>query len=138
MNFNNESDRLKYALAALIWIGVFVLSFFILVSGGVEANSMGWFMGAALFVGAALSTGFMFNWGQVPEIPAQLPPQYNEKPKNTQGGLDPMALLTDEDIAEIRADIKESVRRRLMQDADGELNSIDALLADQEQKQRYR
>ncbi|MCU0465514.1 MAG: hypothetical protein MUF38_13210 [Anaerolineae bacterium] len=53
------------------------------------------------------------------------------KAKNSQvGGIDPelMALLSDDDLDDLRAEVKEQLRQRILSGADGELSSLDELI----------
>ena len=47
-----------------------------------------------------------------------------------------MSLLTDEDIEELRAEMKENLRRRMLQGEGEEPASFEALLADRDQRKR--
>lgn len=137
---NLTETKLKYLLAGIIWLGVFVLAGLMITSGTlstVNGGNANFLMGGALFIGAALATGAMFNWGMRKDDPKAHEDVALEKRKNDQRGIDPMSLLTEEDIVELRQQIKQDVRRRLMQDGDeGEFTSIEALLAEQDQFKR--
>jgi hypothetical protein len=52
------------------------------------------------------------------------------KRKNSDDDLDPMGLLTDADREELRQELKRELRERMSSGSDGELSTLDALLAD--------
>jgi hypothetical protein len=65
------------------------------------------------------------------------------KRKNGEGrAVDPMSLLTEDDIAEMRAEMKDAMRRRYLQGLDeagsGDIASFEALLGDREQRARRK
>ncbi len=63
------------------------------------------------------------------------------KRKNEQaGGLSPdmLALLDEDDLAELRQRVKNRLIERIDGGGDGELSSLDALLADQEEPRKNR
>lgn len=134
---NDSSVKaVKYAIVALIWIGVFIIAGLLIVTGALQYELAG-MMGAAAFIAAFLGSGVLFNWGQIEETSAvQRTAADDAKQKNEQRGIDPLSLLTEDDIAELREDIKHSLRRRLLEGQDGELGSLDALLAERDQQSR--
>ena len=131
----------KYALVALIWTGVIL--FGIALSGniavvGSEASPMVG-MGIAAFIAAAVATAFTLGGdsnGASDHAKGQAAD--TSKQKNDQRGVDPLSLLTEDDIAELREDIKHNLRRRMLEGQDGELGSLDALLAETDHKARRR
>jgi len=63
------------------------------------------------------------------------------KRKNDQaGGLSPdmLALLDEDDLAELRQRVKDRLMERIDGGGDGELSSLDALLADQKEPRKNR
>jgi hypothetical protein len=63
------------------------------------------------------------------------------KRKNTDSrDIDPMSLLTEDDIAEMRAEMKDAMRRRYLQGLDeadsSDMSSFEALLDNREQRKR--
>ena len=135
---DSSTQKLKYGVVALIWIGVFVIAGMMIIGDTLQYELTG-LMGGAAFIAAFLGTGVLLNWGQVPETAAvQQTTTDDSKRKNDQRGIDPLSLLTDDDIAELREDIKHNLRRRMLEGQDGELGSLDALLADNDQKARRR
>lgn len=135
---NNPVQLAKYAVVAVIWIGVFVTVGLIIAAEALQYELTG-LMGAAAFISAFLGTGVLLQWGQFPDQPIQQKTETDvTKQKNEQRGIDPLSLLTDDDIAELREDIKHNLRRRMLEGQDGELGSLDALLADRDQRARRK
>lgn len=58
------------------------------------------------------------------------------KRKNAEVVTHPMDLLTDEDIAELRAEMKDRLRRLMGEDTAESMTSFEALLAEREQRKR--
>ncbi|MBW7879858.1 MAG: hypothetical protein H3C32_11160, partial [Anaerolineae bacterium] len=50
--------------------------------------------------------------------------------------LNALNLLTDEDLEDLRFEIKQHLRERLLSGQDGELGGLDALIAEHAQKSR--
>ena len=135
---NTPVQLAKYAVVALIWIGVFVIAGLMIASEALQYELTG-LMGGAAFIAAFLGTGVLLQWGQFPEQPVQQKTETDTaKRKNEQRGIDPLSLLTEDDIAELREDIKHNLRRRMLEGQDGELGSLDALLADTDHQARRR
>jgi hypothetical protein len=128
----------KYMLVALIWTGVILfgiaLSGNIAISGGEGAPMVG--MGIAAFIAAAVATAAALAGGSK-ETEQETSVEISKR-KNDQRGIDPLSLLTEDDIAELREDIKHNLRRRMLEGQDGELGSLDALLAENDHKARRR
>lgn len=123
----------KYVLIGVIWLSVFVFAVLMVIFGAL-ADGLGGLMGGAAFLGAAFATGVLLNWG---ELPKQAPAQDSDNAKRkNDSSLDPLSLLTEEDIAELREDVKRALRLRLLEGQDGELGSLDALLIEQEKRSR--
>jgi hypothetical protein len=125
-------------LVALIWTGVILfgiaLSGNIAISGGEGAPMVG--MGIAAFIAAAVATAAALAGGSK-ETEEETSVEISKR-KNDQRGVDPLSLLTEDDIAELREDIKHNLRRRMLEGQDGELGSLDALLAENDHKARRR
>ncbi len=138
MNNNPWVQIARYALVALIWGGVILfgiaLSGNIAAAGGEGAPMVG--LGIAAFVAAAIASAAALAGG-TKEIEKETSAE-TAKRKNDQRGIDPLSLLTEDDIAELREDIKHNLRRRMLEGQDGELGSLDALLADTDHQARRR
>ena len=131
-------QKIKYGVVGLIWLGVFVIAGMMILGDSLQYGLTG-LMGGAAFIAAFLGTGVLLQWGQVPEQPVQQKTETDTaKRKNEQRGIDPLSLLTEDDIAELREDIKHNLRRRMLEGQDGELGSLDALLADTDQRARRK
>ena len=132
----------KYALVAVIWTGVILfgiaLSGNVAVAGGEGSPLVG--MGIAAFIAAAVASAAALTGGSKETENEKAADQATQplKRKNEQSNIDPLSLLTEDDIAELREDIKHNLRRRMLEGQDGELGSLDALLADNDQKARRR
>jgi hypothetical protein len=138
MNNNPWVQISKYMLVAIIWAGVILfgiaLSGNIAVSGGEGAPMVS--MGIAAFIAAAVATAAALAGGSK-ETEKETAADTSKR-KNDQTGIDPLSLLTEDDIAELREDIKHNLRRRMLEGQDGELGSLDALLAETDHKSRRR
>jgi hypothetical protein len=128
----------KYVLVALIWTGVILfgiaLSGNIAIAGGDGPPMVG--LGIAAFIAAAIASAAALAGG-AKETEKETSVEISKR-KNDQRSIDPMSLLTEDDIAELREDIKHSLRRRILEGQDGELGSLDALLAENDHKARRR
>lgn len=61
---------------------------------------------------------------------------HSDKAKNDQLTLNALNLLTDEDLEELRAEMKQRLRERMLSAGEGELTPLDSLLAEQEHRAR--
>ena len=114
-----------------------VLTMFLINAG----NLPGWTVLTAL--GALLGTMMTHLAYQRPPgaTLADLHSDAVSKRKNESSiGADPMGLLTDDDIAELRAEFKDELRRRYLQgldeDSASDPISFEALLEDRQRKRR--
>ncbi len=126
----------KYGVIALIWSGVLVFGIFLTMNTSLFASesSPAVAMVIAAFITAAVSTGLILSPSQHEEktqSQQQVSTNDTAKPKNDLRGLDPMSLLTDEDIEELRRDIKDNLRRRLLEGE--EVTSFESLLSEDAQ-----
>jgi hypothetical protein len=86
-----------------------------------------------------LSAAVFATYGIMPRLSGEptAAPQLDAKRKNDHaGGLDPLALLSPEDLDDLRAEMKQRLRERMLTGADGEVSSLDALLNDAQAKRR--
>ena len=134
----------KFLLVAIIWVVVGIVSIVQLV---VASNLF--FLLIIMFGMAVGATGIILN--NAPSASRRPMIQVNTsddnasrssgKRKNEQaGGLSPdmLALLDDDDIAELRQRVKNRLIDRIEGGSDGELSSLDALLADQDAPRKNR
>jgi len=126
----------KYGVVAIIWAGVLVFGIALVQTSTLGTSDTAVPLGIAAFITAAVSTGIILT--QPAEHGTQGERQTrvedSSKRKNDQRAIDPMSLLTDEDIEELRRDIKDNLRRRLLEG--DEATSFESLLSDQEQRGR--
>jgi hypothetical protein len=119
---------IRYLIVGVIWIGVLLLGIFSVVSAG-NGNEGSVPIALAGFITAAISTGFILNDEH------HKPDANTAKRKNEQGGgLDALSLLTPQDLEDLRQDIKDRLRERILSGEDGELSSLDSLLTDQRKR----
>lgn len=130
---------------AVIWTATVAIWFTLLVSEFI-LTLPGFVLGIVMLVIAGVSTIILIDGKQAVKAAtksataSQRSRTVKAKPKNDQqnSGLDPMSLLTQEDIDELRAEIKAQLRQRLLSGTEGELGSLDALLANQDDAQAHR
>ena len=128
----------RYALIAIIWTGLMVM---IVALGQREALSDG---AVGLVLGAVIGATFisvaLLRESRLSRPIEQPVSRRNKRKNELPVGNDPMNLLTDEDIEELRAEFKDELRRRYLQglDEDGasEPASFEALLEDRQRKRR--
>lgn len=131
----------KFISVAVIWgvAGIVTLAQLVF-NGGADFN---WIFSIALFGIAGGVTSSILADGDNSKKRPIIEVQTNKssdshagKRKNDQtGGLsaDMLALLDEDDIAELRQRVKNRLIERIEGGGDGELSSLDALLADQDQ-----
>jgi hypothetical protein len=129
-------------MVVVIWAAVIVMAISMFLFGALFGSSTDNVTGItiAALICATIATGFILNNDPDTETAKKNNAHSNEKPKNDQrdGGLDPMSLLTPDDIDELRAEVKAQLRQRLLNGGEGELGSLDALLAEQDKPARRR
>ncbi len=128
----SKMQLLGFGMVALLWLGVLSLS------GTIAASAQGGAMvglGIAAFICAAIATGWILFFSTTNRSARAVEPS---KRKN-DSDIDPMSLLTDDDIAELREAYKDVVRRRMLEDgADGEIQTLDELLTERDQHTRRK
>ncbi len=125
----------RYALIAIIWSGLMLMITALAQTETMSDGAVGLVLAAvigATFISAMLLRESRASRAIEPPIRSAL------KRKNEVSVGDPMSLLTDDDIEELRAEFKDELRRRMLEGQDGELGSLDALLAENDQKARRR
>jgi len=127
---SNTANIMRYAIVGMIWVGVLVVGIFAVISGSDNDASIP--IGIAAFVTAAIATGFILDNDKKANESEQ---SANAKRKNEHsGGLDPLSLLTPDDLEDLRQEVKDRLRERILSGEDGELSSLDALLTDQRKR----
>lgn len=123
-------QMVRYIVVGVIWIGVLVLGIFSVVNS--QLSDAGIPVAIAGFITAAIATGFILN--DEHHTPNKDDEKSSGKRKNSDGGLDPLSLLTPDDLEDLRQDIKDRLRERILSGEDGELSSLDALLTEQRKR----
>ncbi|MBK9125697.1 MAG: hypothetical protein IPM16_21585 [Chloroflexi bacterium] len=113
---------LRYALIALIWIGA------LLFAGPSETV-----LGITALICAAIASAAIAS----PQVDSARSREQNaaSKAKNDRTA-DPMALLTPEDLEDLRQEARERIRQRLIDGGEGELGTLDSLLAEDDTAKR--
>ncbi len=124
----------RFVVVVVIWI---VLAVLLITLGTVPDMSDGAIaIAIAAVIGATLlSLGIVREPGHAPMIDQHAAAVRKRKNEESRA-VDPMSLLTDEDIEELRAEMKENLRRRMLQGEGEEPASFEALLADRDQRKR--
>jgi hypothetical protein len=126
----------RYALIAIIWSGLMVTIVALGQRETLSDGAVGLVLGAV--IGATFISAMLLRESRAPR--AIEPPIHSaDKRKNELSGADPMSLLTDEDIEELRAEFKDELRRRYLQGLDenaSEPASFEALLEDRAPRKR--
>lgn len=137
----------KFISVAVIWgvAGIVTLAQLVFNGGG----DFNWIFSIALFgIAGGVTSSILAdgdNSKKRPIIEVQTANKttdsHSGKRKNDQtGGLSPdmLALLDEDDIAELRQRVKNRLIDRIEGGGDGELSSLDALLADQDAPRKSR
>ena len=126
---NNATTIIRSIVAGVIWTGVLVLGIFGVINGSDSSIPIS----IVAFITAAVATGFLFNPDNNKDISAAKSSDAKRKNDHSDG-LDPLSLLTPDDLDELRQDIKDRLRERILSGEDGELSSLDSLLTDQRKR----
>ncbi len=126
----------KYGVVAIIWSGVLIFGIALVQTSSLNSSDTAVPLGIAAFITAAVSTGMILTQPGEHSAHAEKLVRADDasKRKNDQRGSDPISLLTDEDIEELRQEVKENMRRWLMDG--GDAVSFESLLAEQEERRR--
>jgi flagellar basal body-associated protein FliL len=114
---NNEA---KLGGTFFIWLAVTIIILVLLIAG-----QFNWIFGAFLIIGAAIGTGSIWSGHHDTETKADAAP---EKIKRRTRVEDFVNNLNDDELEELRA--------RLLDNADGELVSVDDLLYEMDKRAR--
>lgn len=120
---------IRYSVVGVIWIGVLLLGIFAVVNS--HLSDAGIPIAIVGFISAAVATGFLLN---PDEAQTEKEAKSTAKSKNEDRGLDALSLLTPQDLDDLRQDIKDRLRERILSGEDGELSSLDSLLTDQRKR----
>lgn len=127
----------KYIVVGLIWVGVLTFAVVTASTSALSSSNLEPLaaIGIAAFITAAISTGVILVPGAFSKSDAESSARVSEKPKNDRSA-DPMSLLTPDDLEDLRAEMKQRLRERMLSAGEGELTPLDSLLAEQEHKAR--
>lgn len=124
---NNAPVIIRYITTGLIWIGVLLLGMFAISVSEANADSAAIPIAITAFITAAIATGFLLN-DEIKDGSEKKIAEADAKRKNDQAGFNPIDLLTEDDLDDLRAEVKEQLRQRILSGADGELSSLDELI----------
>lgn len=124
---NNAPVIIRYITTGLIWIGVLLLGMFAISVSEANADSAAIPIAITAFITAAIATGFLLN-DEIKDGSEKKTAEADAKRKNDQAGFNPIDLLTEDDLDDLRAEVKEQLRQRILSGADGELSSLDELI----------
>ncbi|GIK27036.1 MAG: hypothetical protein IT298_17085 [Chloroflexi bacterium] len=142
---NPISQVSRYALIAVIWIGVLIFSMgmtaiiSVFSDAGIRFQDVFPLMVLSV-IGAAISTSIIAATSRDSGAAAQAPSQRVDnraapsKSKNDQLSLDPVSLLTEDDLEELRAEVKQHLRSRLLSEEGASVSSFENLLAERSQQ----
>lgn len=125
----------------LVLIGVLwtVLAVMLITFGTMPEMSDGAIsISIAAVIGATfVSMGLLRGIGTPPMVDQHAAAVRKRKNEESRAA-DPMSLLTDEDIEELRAEMKDRLRRRMLEGDGEEPASFEALLTEREQRKRHK
>ena len=128
----------RYALIAIIWTGLMVTIVALAQRESMSDGAVGLVVSAV--IGATFISVALLRESRITRA-IEGRAETGRKRKNSSAlGPDPMSLLTEEDIEELRAEFKDELRRRYLQglneDGASEPASFEALLEDRQQRKR--
>ncbi|MCU0465513.1 MAG: hypothetical protein MUF38_13205 [Anaerolineae bacterium] len=124
---NNAPVIIRYITTGLIWVGVLILGIFAIIVSDSNTDSAAIPIAITAFITAAIATGFLLN-DEIKDGSEKKTTTADSKRKNDQSGFNPIDLLTEDDLDDLRAEVKEQLRQRILSGADGELSSLDELI----------
>jgi hypothetical protein len=128
----------RYAVIAIIWSGLMLTIIALGQREVLSDGAVGLVLGAV--IGATFVSAMLLRENRAPRGIEQHAESVRKRKNGPALGADPMNLLTQEDIEELRAEFKDELRRRYLQglDEDGasEPASFEALLEDRQQRKR--
>lgn len=122
-------DRIaRYLLITLIWLGALGLSLAILISSGTDVSVFQMVILLCALSGAIAGTYILNPTAEALPAESKRETESVGKRKNEQAGFSPLDLLTPDDLEELRAEMKQRIRERMLSDTDGQMASLDELL----------
>jgi hypothetical protein len=137
MQTQDRYDVIRLVSMIILWAAL-IVSVIAFITG--EGVMPGWAILLAL--GALLGTNLVslaFQRPVSPPLVEQHADSVRKRKNESAVSGDPMSLLTEEDIEELRAEFKDELRRRYLQGLDenaSEPASFEALLEDRQQRKR--
>ncbi len=128
----------RYALIGVIWSGLMLTIVALGQRESLSDSAVGLVISAV--IGATFISVVLLRESRIRYASEGQPESVRKRKNSAAFGGDPMSLLTDEDIAELRAEFKDELRRRYLQglneDGAAEPASFEALLEDRQRKRR--
>jgi len=136
----NLDKATRYGFLVVIW--AFMLLMHIINQSNYNVNPFPWHSSTFTLIpivalGAVLYTTYKLFPRYPNELKAAAPrPAMDDfsKEKRKNGELNPLDILTEDDLYDLRQEIKDHLRERMLSGSDGELSSLDALLDAQDRK----
>ncbi len=126
-------DRIaRYLLLAIIWAGAFVFAIGNSLSSWNNGSAITLLMIGMGFGAAVAATSWIVpKENSAAAAPAAPSTAQAGKSKRGAGDFDPLNLLSPEDLDDLRYELKERLRERILSGTDGELSSLDELIGPQ-------
>jgi hypothetical protein len=128
----------RYALIAIIWSGLMLMITALAQTETMSDGAVGLVLAAV--IGATFISAMLLRESRAPRVIVPHADSGRKRKNELSIGADPMSLLTDDDIEELRAEFKDELRRRYLQglneDGASEPASFEALLEDRQQRKR--
>ena len=127
----------RYALIAIIWSGLMLTIVALAQQESMSDGAVGLVLSAV--IGVTFISVALLRESRITRAIEGRDDTGRKRKNSAAFGADPMSLLTDEDIEELRAEFKDELRRRYLQGLDenaSEPASFEALLEDRQQRKR--
>lgn len=125
-------DRIaRYLLLAIIWAGAFVFAIGHSLSAWSDSSAMSLLMVSIGFGAAVAATSWIVPKDSSAASQAASADTQTGKSKREASNFDPLNLLSPEDLDDLRYELKERLRDRILSGTDGELSSLDELIGPQ-------
>ena len=128
----------RYALIGVIWSGLMLTIVALGQREPLSDGAVGLVISAV--IGATFISALLLRESRTHRVLEDHGETGRKRKNNPASGADPMSLLTDEDIEELRAEFKDELRRRYLQDLNEEnaahATSFESLLEDRSPRKR--
>lgn len=122
-------DRVaRYLLITLIWLAALGLSLALVLRSETSINVFEMVILLCAMSGAIAATYILNPTAEALPASTNREAESVGKRKNEQAGFGPLDLLTPDDLEELRAEMKQRIRERMLSDTDGDMASLDDLL----------